>query len=461
LKSKQGYDGGWVNSEVSKTGESVVVEPKKGSDVSKPESNSQRAANSGVSVSPHELIVEFARSLHTSGAPAYELEHRMEQAAQTLGVPAHFFSTPTSLFVTFERESDSTRLIRVWPSETNLAKLASLYELYSEIETGSLNVTQAWAELEKIEATNYDYGEVVNVLCYGIVGAGVAIFLGGNQTVIIAAGIISLAVGILVRGFERLNLAGHLTNVGAGFLATILANVTQYFFPSGNVEMTLLAGLVILLPGLQITVAVNELATQNLASGTARIAGAMTTFLTMIFGVVMGYGMADWLMNLPPSNEFQPLGIEWSIAALLPIALTFCVLFRSRIQDVSWILLSTTVAFATVKIAGVYLGPMAATWTAALAVGLFSNLFARYRNRPAAIMLMPGLLLLVPGSLGFFGLSQIMINDDMAGGIKVVSTMMLIAVSIVAGLLIANAVFPVENRNKSFKSKNSPGNRQA
>ena len=217
----------------------------------------------------------------------------------------------------------------------------------------------------------------------------------------------------------------------------------------------------ILLPGLQITVAVNELATQNLASGTARIAGAMTTFLTMIFGVVMGYGMADWLMNLPPSNEFQPLGIEWSIAALLPIALTFCVLFRSRIQDVSWILLSTTVAFATVKIAGVYLGPMAATWTAALAVGLFSNLFARYRNRPAAIMLMPGLLLLVPGSLGFFGLSQIMINDDMAGGIKVVSTMMLIAVSIVAGLLIANAVFPVENRNKSFKSKNSPGNRQA
>jgi uncharacterized membrane protein YjjB (DUF3815 family) len=246
-----------------------------------------------------------------------------------------------------------------------------------------------------------------------------------------------------------------LINVAAGFMATILASISHYFFPTGNVEMTLLAGLVILLPGLQITVAVNELATQNLASGTARMAGAMTTFLTMIFGVVMGYGMANWLMRLPPSIELQPLGIEWSIMALLPIALTFCVLFRSRIRDVPWILLSTTIAFATVKIAGIYLGPMAATWTAALAVGLFSNLFARLRNRPASIMLMPGLLLLVPGSLGFFGLSQIMINDDMAGGIKVVSTMMLIAVSIVAGLLIANALFPVEHRSKRILAKSN------
>ncbi|MFT5304420.1 MAG: uncharacterized membrane protein YjjB (DUF3815 family), partial [Mariniblastus sp.] len=210
----------------------------------------------------------------------------------------------------------------------------------------------------------------------------------------------------------------------------------------------LLAGLVILLPGLQVTVSVNELATQNLASGTARMAGAMTTFLTMIFGVVMGYGMADWLFLPQEANDLEPLGIAWSIAALLPIALTFCVLFRARIRDVPWILLSTSIAFGTVKVGGIYLGPLAATWTAALAVGLFSNVFAKWRNRPAAIMLMPGLLLLVPGSLGFFGMSEIMIHDDMAGGVKIVSTMLLIAVSIVAGLLISNAILPIDRRQK-------------
>jgi uncharacterized membrane protein YjjP (DUF1212 family) len=398
--------------------------------------------------SPNELIVQLARSLHTGGAPAYELEQRMEQAAQTLGVPAHFFSTPTSLFVTFEKETAFTRLIRVWPSETNLAKLAGLYDLYSNIEDGTLDVKQAWARLKEIESANYDYGTVTNIICYGVVGAGVGVFLGGNLTVVCVAGVISLIVGILVRSSEWLKLPGHLTNVLVGFVATILANFSHVFLPDGNVELTLLAGLVILLPGLQVTVSVNELATQNLASGTARMAGAMTTFLTMIFGVVMGYGMADWLFLPQEANDLEPLGIAWSIAALLPIALTFCVLFRARIRDVPWILLSTSIAFGTVKVGGIYLGPLAATWTAALAVGLFSNVFAKWRNRPAAIMLMPGLLLLVPGSLGFFGMSEIMIHDDMAGGVKIVSTMLLIAVSIVAGLLISNAILPIDRRQK-------------
>ena len=399
-------------------------------------------------VSPNELIVELARSLHTSGAPAYELEHRMERAANTLGVPANFFSTPTSLFVTFENQTDLTRLIRVWPSETNLAKLANLYDLYDKIEKGTLDVSQAWSELQKLEKANYDYGNLINVVCYGVVGAGVAIFLGGNLTVVYTAGIIGVIVGLLVRGFEKLKLPGHLANVVAGFVATIFANVAHFYFPSGSVELTLLAGLIILLPGLQITVSVNELATQNLASGTARMAGAMTTFLTLVFGVVMGYGFADWFLPLQPEQELQPLGLGWSIAALLPIAFTFCVLFRSQFRDIPWILLSTCLAFGTVTLAGVFLGPLAAVWSAALVVGTFSNWFARYLNRPAAIVLMPGILLLVPGSLGFLGLSEIMINDDMAGGIKIVSTMMLIAVSIVAGLLISDAIFPKETETR-------------
>lgn len=400
------------------------------------------------SVNANELIVQLARSLHTSGAPAYELEQRMEHAAAALGVPANFFSTPTSLFVTFEQDSNLTRLIRVWPSETNLAKLANLYELYQQIEVGNLDVRQAWRELQEIESTDYDYGHLINILGYAVVGAGVAIFLGGNLTVVAMAGIISLIVGVIVRSFENLQLPGHLTNVASGFVATILAHVGHQWIPTGNAELTILAGLVILLPGLQVTISVNELATQNLASGTARMAGAITTFLTMIFGVVMGYGAISWFIVPTPSKPVEPLGIGWSIAALLPIALTFCVLFRARIRDIAWMILSTGIAFATVRLAGVYLGPLAATWSAALTIGLFSNLFARTRNRPAAIMLMPGLLLLVPGSLGFFGLSQIMVNDDTAAGVKVVSTMLLVAVSIVAGLLISDALFPIEKRKK-------------
>ncbi len=394
--------------------------------------------------SPADLIVSLSRSMHTGGAPADELESRMSLAALRLGVPAHFFSTPTSLFITFENEPHSTRLIRVKPAEVNLAKLTSLYQLYLQIESGQLDVAAAGNVLKEIEATNYDYGDWAAVLCFAIIGGGAGIFLSGNWTVVTSAALISLLVGILVRGFEHYRLPEHLATVTAGFVAAILANIVQHFFPAGSVELTQLASLIVLLPGLQFTVSVKELATQNLASGTSRMAGALTTFLTMIFGVVMGAGLADWIIDLPPPIKPQALPVQWSLAALLPVSLAFCVLFRARKREMPWMLLASFIAFVTVRVAGMYLSPIAASWSAALVVGVASNLFARFSNRPAAIMMMPGLLLLVPGSMGFFGLSAIAIHDDLPSGFKIVFTMLMVAVSLVAGLLVANVVCPIE-----------------
>ena len=174
------------------------------------------------------------------------------------------------------------------------------------------------------------------------------------------------------------------------------------------------------------------------------MAGALTTLLTIVFGVVMGYGFADWFLVLPPADVPQPLGMPWAIAAMLPVALSISVLFRSRKRDIPWVLLSTCLAFGTVRFAGMYLGPIAASWSTALLVGIVSNLFARLRHLPAAVMLMPGLLILVPGSLGFFGLSAIAIHDDLPNGIKIVFTMLLVAVSLVSGLLVSNVICPIE-----------------
>lgn len=403
-----------------------------------------------VSVTPNELIVELARSLHTGGASADELEQRMEQAAEAIGTPAHFFSTPTSLFVTFANEPGSTRLIRVMPAEVNLAKLSRLYVLYREINESNLDVQSAWEMLQEIEAANYDYGDWLNVICFGVTGAGVAVFLGGDVTVMLASGIIGAIVGMLIRGCERARLPGHLGIVAAAFVATILANVVQQWFPDGSVELTLLASLIVLVPGLQITVSVKELATQNLASGTARMAGAMTTFLTMIFGVVMGYGFSEWFFRPPTPVEAEPLGMGWAVAVLIPLAISFGVLFRARKRDAAWILAAIVIAFGTARMAGIYLSPIAAAFSTALVVGVVSNLFGRFCNRPAAIMQMPGLLMLVPGSMGFSGFSAIILHNDMPSGLKIVFTMALVAVSLVAGLLIANVICPIENPTKRY-----------
>ena len=70
-----------------------------------------------------------------------------------------------------------------------------------------------------------------------------------------------------------------------------------------------------------------------------------------------------------------------------------------------------------------------------------SAAFERWRHRPAPVVLVPGILLLVPGSIGYRSLSSLLERDTIAG-IDTAFTMVLTAVSLVAGLLLAGVLVP-------------------
>jgi uncharacterized membrane protein YjjB (DUF3815 family) len=76
-----------------------------------------------------------------------------------------------------------------------------------------------------------------------------------------------------------------------------------------------------------------------------------------------------------------------------------------------------------------------------LLVAAGSNLYARKFNRPAAVPLVPGIILLVPGSIGFGSLSRF-IERDVVSAIETAFNMGLVAVALVTGLLVANLVVP-------------------
>ena len=80
-------------------------------------------------------------------------------------------------------------------------------------------------------------------------------------------------------------------------------------------------------------------------------------------------------------------------------------------------------------------------FVAALGVALASSAYERWRQRPAPVVLVPGILLLVPGSIGYRSMSSLMERDTVSG-IATAFTMILTAVSLVAGLLIAGVLVP-------------------
>ena len=71
----------------------------------------------------------------------------------------------------------------------------------------------------------------------------------------------------------------------------------------------------------------------------------------------------------------------------------------------------------------------------------FSNAYARLKDRPATVPLLPGLLVLVPGAIGYRALSAFA-DQNALSGVASVYEMLLVGAALVGGTLTANVVVP-------------------
>ncbi len=78
-------------------------------------------------------------------------------------------------------------------------------------------------------------------------------------------------------------------------------------------------------------------------------------------------------------------------------------------------------------------------------VGVLANLYDRRGYGPAAVALVPGVLLLVPGSIGYRSLASLL-DQNVVVGITAGFTMILTAVAIAGGLLVASLLVPTSRR---------------
>src|SRR4029079_18190032 len=125
------------------------------------------------------------------------------------------------------------------------------------------------------------------------------------------------------------------------WIASLAAGATSVLLAAlfGPLAATLsaIAGLIVIVPGLTLTVALTELATRNLVAGTARMAGAAMTFLAIGLGLAVGAKLAPLaggnVLLLPASP--LPSWTEAIALVISPIALTIG--FRARPRD-GWVI---------------------------------------------------------------------------------------------------------------------------
>jgi uncharacterized membrane protein YjjP (DUF1212 family) len=388
------------------------------------------------------FILSLGRALHGYGYAAHRLEEVLAHISWRLGLIAQFFSTPTSIMVGFGSQNDQhTYLMRVEPGDQNLGKLAQLDEIIVRVMHGELSAAEGVRRVAEVVAAPPLYGPGITVLAFGLASAASSRFFGGGWREAVVGAVIGLVIGLMAVMTGRIPGLGRVFEPLGAFVAAVLAGLAGTVLGPFSAYTATLAGIIVLIPGLTFTVAMEELSTRNLMSGTARLSGAFITFLGITFGVALGTGLVSRAFGPPAPGAPMPLP-GWTLWLALVLApLGFTVLLKALPRDAIWIVLSGIVAFAGVRIGADLLGVELGAFVAAFIVGLSSNIFARVFDRPASIPLTPGILLLVPGSIGYRSFSSLL-EREVVLGIETAFTMVITAFALVAGLLIANVVAP-------------------
>jgi len=391
------------------------------------------------------FIIRLGKALHKLGSTAYRLEDNLLSIAKFLDIRASFIITPTALtFILSDDEDDQqyNHLVRVTPGDIDLGSLARIDELVDELINGERTLAEATERLTEVNNKPAPYGVFLTFLAFGASSGAFAMLMHTSWNDVFWATLLGFVIFLFVIWAERSKRVTELLEPLSALTASLLASAISLIDPSINIPMVILSTIIVFIPGLSLTVGLSELAARHLMSGTARIMDSVMVLFKLYFGGVLGMALGNLMWGevtfVPP--EVMPTWTSWIAVTILSISLV--ILFKARIKDAPWGIISGYIAFGMSVWASTYLGVALGAFVGAFALGLYSNLFSRVMNLPSSIVRLLGLVVLVPGSKVYMGLNTLVSGQQMLNIADLGSQTFLIFMSLVAGIIFSNVALP-------------------
>ena len=391
------------------------------------------------------FLIYLAKTLHQCGTPAYQLEGHLVKISEALELGGSFLISPTSITCVFwpkdDRENqEHSYIARVQPGDLDLGLLARTDELVEELCSGQRDLDDALLRLEEINNKPNPYPRWVIFIAFGLASAAFSMLMGTSWADVIASFMIGLGIyGLVMIGEKHPRIQSALDPLAALF-AAFAASAIAFIAPSINMALVVLASIIVFIPGLALTVGLSELAARDLISGTVRVMDALMSLFKLYFGAFLGFAIASVLLGNVEQAEAVRLP-KWSgWLAVLVLSFSLMVMFKIRLKDAPWGVAAGFLGHGVSIVASAYFGSALGIFFAALFLGIYANLFARWRKAPAAIVLLQGIVVLVPGSKLYMGLNTVISGKEILHIEQIGSQSFLILMSLVAGLIFANII---------------------
>ncbi len=392
------------------------------------------------------FILKLGKMLHKYGSPSFRLEAYLTEIATHFGLHAAFNSTPTTLSIVLwsdRHEDEYNHSARMQPGELDMNSLSRTDELAYQLLSGDISLAEADKHLDEIDVMPSPYGKSLTGVAFSLSTSAFAMLMGAGWSEIIYSGLLGGMVYFWTLWALRSKRVNLMLEPVASFSVGFMACVINHYSSSGfNIWLIILSSLIILVPGLSLTIGLAEISSRNLVSGTARVMDATMQLFKLYFGAFLGVSLGYQLFG---QQELAmavtlPFWVNWLGVFMLSVGLV--AIFRTPIKHVPWAITSTFIAYAASTWSSSYLENGLGAFVGAFALGVFANIFSRIANAPSTIVAMPGLLVLVPGSKTYIGLNSFISGQDIIKTDHLAQETFLILMSLVAGLIFANVVMP-------------------
>lgn len=390
------------------------------------------------------FVTELARKLHQYGTSASRLEDAVSSAAQRLGMRAEVWSSPTAIILSFadmaqgeDSVAQVTQVIRLAPGDVNLARLCEVDAIADGVIDGRVGIEEGARQLRALSAPLTPAQRRGMVIGYGLSAAGFAALIRASWADIVVAGLVGFLIGLVVLGTARRPRLAPATEAISAVVATLVITLVSVFIWPLDINLVVLTAVIVLVPGMSLTTAVRELSTQHLASGVSRLFGGLAGMLKLIFGVVAVVQLCLWAGIVPPHapDVVVPAWLEWP--ALVLSAFGFALVFQAARRDWILVMMAAMVGYLAARVVGVEFGPGFGVFVGGVVLGAISNVYARFLHRPGTLVREPGIILLVPGSVGFRTLAYLA-DRHVDTGMQTALLLITLLVALVAGLLFGD-----------------------
>ncbi len=401
----------------------------------------------------YKFIIQLGKALHTYGVPSYKLQMYLSEIAEKKGIKGSFMDLPTWVnYVFYEKDENTYNFIeRVPPGELNLGALSRVDEITNHVLDNKISFAEAKIEIEKIKTERLGYGRVIELLAFMTSTSSFSLVLDTSwASAITAGGIGAIVYGITLLAKKSSYLQTTIETLVA-FVATLITGVLSLYFKEINISMTILASIIVFIPGLSITSALEEITSRSLVSGTAKLFDALVSLFKQFFGVVLGLSLLNQFVDLNPVPVTQDIPRIVDYIAILALAASILPVFKVRPNDLIFGLISGFASYYTTMIFE-FSGLMLSIFFGTLVAVFVSKLFSHFTKSPKLVYLVPGIIMLVPGSKAFIGLSTVVFQEAGSTYSNMGEQILYIFMGIIGGLIFSGSFMESKQLNKPKSS---------